>query len=429
MKLNKASGFIAAVASVLVAAGLYYALQGLRQHNLDASIVPTPGSDAQEAIARGAYLARAGNCIACHTVRGGPAYAGGRGIETPFGMVYSRNLTPDTSTGLGTWTANDFWLALHEGRATKGRLLYPACPYPSFTYVTRQDSDALFAYFRSLAPVERTNKDHALRFPYNTQSALVVWRAVFFSPGVAAHDERKSDAWNRGAYLVNGLGHCAACHAPRNAFGATKGDLALSGGHIPMQKWAAPSLATTEDAGVANWEPAHLVQLLKTGVSPRQSVAGPMAEVVFSSTQYLSDADLNAMVAYLQDLPTQSSTREATAPEPPERIDPRVLETGSRIYEQQCADCHGKHGEGSALAYPALAGSALVARTDPTNLVRIIVSGGFPPTTQGNPQPYGMPPFGATLSDLEIAAAITYIRNSWGNAAPAVVDFDVMRAR
>lgn len=385
--------------------------------------------EVQDPIARGAYLARAGNCIGCHTARGGRAFAGGRGIETPFGTVYSRNLTPHGSTGLGTWNADDFWRALHEGSAKGGRLLYPACPFPSFTHVTRQDVDALYAFFRSLPAVERANKENTLRFPYNTQSALEVWRTLFFKPGEDATRAEKSAQWNRGAYLVNGLGHCAACHAPRNAFGATREAHELGGAIIPMQKWYAPALMSSDEVGVSDWKTEHLVQLLKTGVSPQGAVAGPMAEVVFSSTQYLSDADLQAMAMYLQDAPKPAVSAEATSHEPVEPIDPKVLESGARLYDQQCEPCHGKQGQGASHAYPALASSRAVMRPDPTNLVRIVVSGGFPPATQGNPQPYGMPPFGATLTDIEIAAVVTYIRNSWGNQAPVVTDFDVMRAR
>ena len=213
-----------------------------------ASFAATP-----EQVARGAYLAHAGNCAACHTDRGGAAYAGGKGIATPFGTVYASNLTPDAKTGIGTWSAAQFWRAMHNGRAADGRLLYPAFPYPNFTEITRADSDALFAWLRSQVPVTQVDRPHALRFPYNLQASLAVWRALFFTPGVYEPDVERSVQWNRGAYLVRSLGHCAACHSPRNAFGATRDSLELSGGLIPLQNWYAPSLASGEEAGVADW--------------------------------------------------------------------------------------------------------------------------------------------------------------------------------
>ena len=259
---------------------------------------PTP-----EQVARGAYLARAGNCIACHTMRGGAPYAGGRAIETPFGTVFGSNITPDVKTGIGGWTASHFWRAMHNGRSKDGRLLVPAFPYTNFTLVTREDADALFAYLRTLPAVEQPNRAHTLRFPYDTQAALAVWRALFFAPGVHAADPAQSAEWNRGSYLVRGLGHCNACHGGRNVFGATSGSLEMSGGVSPIDQWYAPSLANPAEASVADWETPHVVDLLKTGVSARGSALGPMAEVVFRSTQHLSDADLRAMALYLKSLP------------------------------------------------------------------------------------------------------------------------------
>ncbi|MFP5406098.1 MAG: c-type cytochrome, partial [Gammaproteobacteria bacterium] len=262
------------------------------------AVAPALSSEAE----RGRYLALAGNCAACHTVRGGAPYAGGLGLRTPFGTVYASNLTPDEKTGIGRWNAEQFWQAMHEGRSGDGRLLYPAFPYPNYTEVTREDSDAIFAWLRSLAPVERANQPHELRFPYNTQAALRAWRALFFKPATFQPDDTRSPEWNRGAYLVRGLGHCAACHSTRNIFGAVTEEDLLAGGLIPMQNWYAPSLSAPEEAGVAHWKTGDVVALLRTGVAPTASVMGPMAEVVYGSTQHLSDADLNAIAVFLQEL-------------------------------------------------------------------------------------------------------------------------------
>jgi mono/diheme cytochrome c family protein len=387
------------------------------------SFVATP-----DQVARGAYLARAGDCAACHTDRGGAAFAGGKGIATPFGTLFASNLTPDARTGIGTWSAAQFWRALHNGRSADGRLLYPAFPYPNFTEITRPDADALFAFLRSQVPVTQVNRPHALRFPYGLQASLAVWRALFFSPGVYQPVAGRSAAWNRGAYLVRALGHCAACHSPRNAFGATRDSLELSGGLIPLQNWYAPSLASSAEAGVADWSSADVAALLKTGISPHGAALGPMAEVVFRSTQHLDDADIAAMTEFLRSLPQAP----AHAFEPA-RMDADSRVRGAALYKAHCAACHGAAGEGGGgpdgIVYAPLAGNRKVLLETPANLVHIIVDGGFPPTTAGDPRPYGMPPFGPALTNEEIAVLASYVRGAWGNAAPAVSVLDVLDTR
>ena len=397
------------------------------------TLKPTPAL-----VAQGEYLTRVGNCMACHTVQGGAPFAGGRGIETPFGVVYSSNLTPDKATGLGAWTSAEFWRAMHNGRGKDGRLLYPAFPYTSYTHVTREDSDAIFAYLQSLPPVAQANKAHALRFPYSTQAALGVWRALFFTPADVAQPAASAPQalataqvpdYQRGAYLVNGLGHCAACHTPRNSLGAEQQGQALAGGLIPVQNWLAPALTDAGQAGVQRWPQADVVALLKTGVAPQASVIGPMAEVVFRSTQYLSDADARAMAVYLQALPQHAATpaKQAVAPA-------SVMERGAKVYEAQCAQCHGAQGQGAKdeagqPAFPPLAGNRAVVLADPTNLVRVVLQGGYLPATAGNPRPHGMPPFQHLLGDVDVAAVTTFVRNSWGNQAAGVGTIEVYRAR
>lgn len=420
---------LAILAVLLVAAGAL-----VWHHNFNDGVdvsAPAPAMAPAEKTARverGAYLARAGNCAACHTTRGGTPYAGGRAIETPFGTVYGSNLTPDPATGIGHWNAAEFWRALHHGRSKDGRLLSPAFPYTSTTQVTRADADALFAYLQSLPPVVQSNHPSALRWPYNTQAALAVWRTLYFRPGASSGgpaDPARSAEWNRGAYLVHSLGHCAGCHAPRNALGATDNSADLAGGLIPMQNWYAPALNRATEAGVADWPLADIVQLLKTGQSPRGQVTGPMAEVVQHSTQHLSDADLGAMASYLKSLPP---TGEAAKPAPA-AAGTIKLGRGAKLYENHCAQCHGDQGEGVAGAYPALAGNRAVTMAQATNLVQTVLHGGFAPATAGNPRPYGMPPYVLVLDDAEVAAVLTHLRTSWGHAAGEVTELDVNRVR
>ena len=375
-------------------------------------------------IERGRYLALAGNCAGCHTVRGGAPYAGGLGITTPFGTVYASNLTPDVQQGIGSWSAAHFWRAMHNGRSKDGRLLYPAFPYPSFTRITRADSDSLYAYLRSVPAAAVPNQPHRLRFPYDTQAALAVWRALSFTPTSFVADPAQPAEWNRGAYLVEGLGHCIACHGSRNVLGATEEKRGLSGGLIATENWYAPSLTSKREASVADWEARHVVALLKNGTAPGGSVMGPMADVVYRSTQHLSDADLGAMAVYLQKLPDSTPQADAS---PPARRDTATMERGARIYDQRCAYCHGDAGQGASGAYPALAGSRAVNMATPVNLIQVVRHGGFLPSTSGNPRPYGMPPFGHVLDDNDIAAVLTYVRGAWGNNAPAVTTRDTMQ--
>jgi len=421
MKVGKTALALAVVAAV----GLLAVAAVVWSNRDDAIVAASPSSlDTVALVARGEYLVRAGSCFGCHTEPGGAPYAGGRAIETPFGIVQAPNLTPD-ATGLAAWSSDDFWRALHNGRARDGRLLYPAFPYPNYTRLARADSDAMFAYLQSLAPVAKANLPHALRFPFDQQAALAVWRALFFRPAQFEADGAKSPQWNRGAYLVETLGHCNACHSRRNVFGATAGPLDLAGGLIPIQNWYAPSLYDDAEAGVGDWPASEIVALLKSGVSARGSVQGPMAEVVARSTRYLSDADLAAMAAYLGALPGASER----APPADDRTASVANPRGAKLYADHCAACHGERGEGVAGAYPALARNRAVAISPPSNLVHIVLRGGFGPTTAGNPRPFGMPPFATVLSDQEVADVLSHLRASWGHRANAVSTLEVGRYR
>lgn len=407
------------IAIVLLAAA---ALAWPRAEHIPASSPQAYALDTAN-IERGAYLARAGDCIACHTARGGVAYAGGRALETPFGRFYGPNLTPDKETGIGDWSADDFWHALHNGIGKDGRLLYPAFPYTNYTKVTRADSDALFAYFRSLAPQRQPNRPHELDFPYDSQALLAGWRLLYFKPGVHEAQPARGAEWNRGAYLVEGLGHCSACHSTRNRFGANRDG--LDGGLIPTLGWYAPSLTSGREAGLGDWDKEHIVALLGTGISPRGSATGPMAEVVARSLQHLTPDDLGAMASYLTSLPATPAQRVDRVPPANEQ----VLAEGRRIYEARCAQCHGDDGRGKLPAYPPLAGNRAVTLSPAVNAIRMTVNGGFPPGTKGNPRPYGMPPFGHELDDAQVAAVLSWIRVSWGNTAPPVTAVEVNRYR
>ncbi|HWI83903.1 c-type cytochrome [Ramlibacter sp.] len=403
-------------------------LAGVLLLNLRGETGGRPGAEAPatpESVARGAYLARLGNCMACHTGRGGAPFAGGRAIDTPFGTVYASNLTPHPRAGIGGWSRDDFWRALHEGRSRDGRLLTPAFPYANYTRVARADADALYDYLRSLPAVDRANTPHRLRWPYSTQAALAVWRALYFTPADAPARAPVGER-ERGAYLVQALGHCAACHSARNALGASSNMMDLSGGLIPMQNWYAPALNSPSEAGVADWPLAEIERLLASGVSASATVLGPMAEVVLHSTQHLTPADLRAMAVHLQSLPQHEA---GAAPPTGPRASSQLMARGAKLYGDRCASCHGERGEGVRGAYPALAGNRAVTLPVTANLVQVVLHGGFAPATAGNPRPFGMPPFATLMSDADVAAVLSYVRGAWGNQAPAVSELDVGRQR
>jgi len=367
-------------------------------------------------VERGEYLARAGDCVACHTQAGEPEFSGGKAIPTPFGNIYSSNLTSDDATGLGQWNADDFWQALHHGKSRDGRSLYPAFPYPSYSHMTRDDSDALFAYLQGVPAVKQQPPAHELVFPYNTQLALNVWRLLFFRPDVFVADPARSESWNRGAYLVTGPGHCSACHTPRGRFGNSQSQHELAGAHIDGLDWDALSL---RQGSLPKEDKDALVELLKRGENERDVLSGPMAEVVLHSLQYLDREDLGAMVEYLSSLPA------AQAPLSPQlsvsaSYAEELYQSGAQVYGEHCVDCHGEDGHGEPYRYPALAGNTGVTAGSPNNAIRSLMGGGFGASTTERPRPYGMPPFAHQLDDQQAAAVLTYIRRSWGNQASAV---------
>ncbi len=379
---------------------------------------PAAPDPTTQVIDKGEYLARAGDCVACHTQPGGKEFAGGRPMPTPFGALYVPNITPDEETGIGAWTPDEFYRMMHTGVARDGTLLYPAMPFASYTRVTRADSDAIYAYLMSVPPVSQKNRPHELKFPFNNRNLLLGWRTLYFEEGEYQPDPRQSAEWNRGAYLVEGLGHCTMCHTAINALGGTSESKEFEGGMIPNQNWYAPSLRSNREAGLGNWEIQDIVDLLQAGASHRGTTYGPMAEVVYNSLQYMSDADVRAMAVYLKALPQ----RDAEPPPSSQArlVSPDVMELGRKVYVQQCAVCHGDEGKGQAPAYPPLAGNQSITMASPVNSIRMVLNGGYPPGTKKNSRPHGMPPFNHVLNDEAVAAVVTYIRVAWDNSGTPV---------
>lgn len=412
---------------VFVVLGLLALLSGC-QNEPAATTTAQAKPVSEKLVAQGQYLLRAGDCQACHTRPGGKAYAGGRVVPTPFGNIYSPNITPDRDSGIGAWSGDDFWRALHEGKSRDGKLLYPAFPFDSFTRVRRADIDAMFAALKQLDPVPEKNRAPNLSFPYDQRKLLLAWRALYFDQGVHQDNPAKSAEWNRGAYLVNGLGHCKACHTPRNFLGANKSDRKLAGSLIPVQNWYAPNLHTGPGGGLHGWQSRDIVALLKTGRSARGTAFGPMAEVVSQSLQYLHDDDLQAIATYLLDQPHTQAAAAFTGLHPSRQEAAELVDQGHELYSRHCADCHGKSGEGKGGVYPPLAGNTALLG-NPVNAIRAVLLGGFEPTTQANPRPYSMPPFAPQLDDRQVAAVVSYLRQSFGNRADAVSPQTVAKYR
>lgn len=410
----------ARIALVIGAIGLAAAgaLYFLRPGALPQSTATVQLDASTQLINKGEYLARLGDCIACHTEPNGPAFAGGRAMPTPFGALYVPNITPDDETGIGLYTAEEFYRMMHQGITRDGELMYPAMPYPSYTQVTREDSDAIYAYLMSITPVKKQNREHELRFPYNKRDLLIGWRSLYFKEEEFKPDPQQTVEWNRGAYLVKGLGHCSMCHTAVNALGGSSEAKAFEGGMIPNQNWYAPSLTSNREAGLGNWSIKEITDLLQAGVSHRGTVYGPMAEVVFNSLQYMTDDDARAMAVYLKSLPQKDTTPPPT--NQARLVSPETMELGRKVYVAQCAMCHGTEGRGQPPAYPLLANNQSITMESPVNAIRMVLNGGYPPGTRKNPRPHGMPPFAHILNDEEVAAVTTYIRVAWGNSGTPV---------
>ena len=380
-------------------------------------------SNAWTTVQRGLYLTRMGDCAACHTAEPERPFAGDRELPTPFGTIYSANITPDAATGIGDWTPETFYRAMNEGIGEDGEALYPAFPYTHFTYVTRADSDAIFAYLQTLEPVRNVVRAPDMLPLVNMRVSVRAWNLLNFEDKDFIPDSEKSADWNRGRYLVEGLGHCSSCHSPRNLMGAEKdGAERFTGGMA--EGWFAPSLRTGDAGGIGDWSRDELKSFLKHGRNGRTAAIGPMAEVVEKSTRWMTDADLEAVVTYLKDLPLDPV--EPVETESPDRT---VLDFGAEIYATQCSACHGPNGKGVPGMFGALADSSLVESSNPTTVLRLILEGVRAAPTGAYPTPQAMPPFDWKLSDGEVAAVATYVRNAFGNRAAPVTGDDVADLR
>ena len=382
------------------------------------SAIVRPAADAP-LVERGRYLAAAGDCAGCHTTEGGAPYAGGRPLATPFGTVLSANLTPD-ATGLKGWTADQFHRAMTQGISANGDHLYPAFPYNYFARMPRADTDALFAWLQSLPPTPNRLQRNQLPFPFNIRALMSVWNMLYLDKAEFKPDPAHDEPWNRGAYLVQGPGHCAACHTPKTVLGGPKDAHDLHGGEFGT--WFAPDLTANGRTGLGGWTRDELVQFLRTGRNAHASASGEMGLVVQDSTSQLADDDLQAIATWLGD-------RAASPPASMTPPDTALMKAGEAIFVDQCSACHLMRGQGQTLAFPPLARSANLQQTDPTTALHIILAGAQASPTRAQPTPFTMPAFAWKLDDRQVAAVATYVRNEWGNAAPAVTPDQVEKLR
>jgi alcohol dehydrogenase (quinone), cytochrome c subunit len=384
---------------------------------------------------QGEYLARAGDCVACHSVPGGKAFAGGLKMGSPLGNIYSTNITPDPETGIGNYSLEDFDRAVRRGVAKDGHRLYPAMPYPSYAKLTDADVAALYRFFmKEVPPVHQENLKNEIPSFLSFRWPLAIWSLVFTSSSSYVAKSGHDAEWNRGAYLVQGLGHCGGCHTPRGfAFQEKALDdsstVYLSG--ALLDAWYAPDLRGNVRTGLGGWSKDDLADFLKNGHNRAETAFGSMIDVVNNSTPYLSDNDINAIAVYLKSLPA-TSTQEPVAYDAATTAalqSGHASQPGAAIYTGNCANCHGFDGKGFGPYMPELAGNPIVLDNDPSSLINLVLNGSNPLVVKGTPEPYRMPQFRRQYSDQEIADVVTFIRNGWGNQAPAVTASEVVNLR
>lgn len=410
---------LAALGAAITATTLVFAQPNSSPQTSPAPAQQPPGAS-QSQVQRGEYLADLGDCVACHTQEGGARFAGGRPVQTPFGTIVSANITPDKDSGIGDWTADQFYRAMHEGIDDEGKHLYPAFPYNYYTNVAREDSDAILAYLKSLPPVRHQFKRDELRFPFNIRALMIGWNVLFLHKGPYRPDPSKSAQWNRGAYLVEGLGHCEACHTPQNFMGAPKKDEAFRGGRFAQ--WFAPDITGNKRVGIGEWDDKSLRDFLRSGTNVHSAATAEMGEVVAFSTARMSDADLDAVIAYLRSLGA-SPDRKVQQP------DQSVMHVGQAIWQDQCSACHQMDASGVPRFFPPIKQDANLQQPDPTSIVHFILAGARKMPTDRAPTPLTMPAFYWKLDDAQVAAVATYARNSWGNAADPVTADQVKKLR
>jgi len=369
---------------------------------------------------RGQYLVAAGDCLSCHLREGGEPFAGGLGLNTPFGAIYTSNITPDRQTGIGAWTGDQFYRAMHDGKGAHGENLYPAFPYPWFRRASRADDDAIFAYLMTVPAVSYTPPQNNLPFPFNIRGSVGAWNLLFLDSHDFQSDPGRSAEWNRGAYLVKGLGHCGACHTPKNSFGADKSKQEFHGGKL--DNWVAPDLTGNSRMGLGDWSVEDIVEFLATGRNSRAAAGGAMAEVITYSTSLLNDADRHAIAVYLKSQPASAAITASTP-------DSGAMRRGAEIYSDACSSCHLENGVGQPRVFPPLGKDAMLQQSDPTGLEHVILGGTRIGISASRPSPLSMPSFAWKLTDQEIADVSTFIRNSWGNRAAQVSASDVRDLR
>lgn len=372
-------------------------------------------------VQRGRYLASVADCAACHTQHDAAAYAGGRPIPTPFGNVLAANITPDSQTGIGSWSDAQFDAAVRLGRAPDGSRLYPAMPFPYYARMTHDDVLAIRAFLNTLPPVHHAVQSDQLPFPFDIRASMAVWDALYFDPEPFKPNPDKSAQWNRGAYLVLGPGHCGACHTPKNALGGDRKQQQLQG--YSVQGWFAPDISGDPDLGLGHWSAADVVAYLRTGHNRIAAASGPMGEEVADSSSRMTDADLEAIALYLKDQPGVTPATKPLGSGDPEMV------AGGAIYRDLCSACHAPDGSGVPYLIPNLALSSSVASREPTSILRVVIHGAQSVATADEPTAPAMPAFGWQLTDAQIAAVTTFIRNSWGHAAPALTAGEVHKAR
>ena len=368
----------------------------------------TPDADQ---VRRGQYLVAAGDCMSCHLREGGEPFAGGLALKTPFGVIYSSNITPDPQTGIGAWTGEQFYHAMHDGKGVHGENLYPAFPYPWFRRASRADDDAIFAYLKTTPAVMYTPPQNQLPFPLSIRSMVGAWNLLFFDSRDYRTDPGQSAEWNRGAYLVNGLGHCGGCHTPKNTFGGDKSRQNLYGGDL--DNWVAPDLTSNTRTGLGRWNIEDITEFLRTGRNAHAAAGGAMADVITYSTSLMNDDDRRAIATYLKG--EAASPDSATSPP-----DAGAMQRGAEIYSDACASCHLENGVGQPRLFPPLGHDAVLQQADPTGLEHLILAGVRVGTSPSRPSPLTMPSFAWKLTDQEIADVSTFIRNGWGNRAAPI---------
>jgi mono/diheme cytochrome c family protein len=373
-------------------------------------------------IERGRYLSVLGDCASCHTVPGsGQPFAGGRAIETPFGNIDAPNITPDRETGIGAWSDDEFDAAVRHGIGRDGSRLYPAMPYNAYAKMSRDDVLAIRAYLNTVTPVKNAVVADQLPFPFDIRATMRVWDALYFDNGRYTPDPQKSPEWNRGAFLVEGPAHCGACHTPKTFLGGDKTKELFEGS--ALQGWFAPDITNDSRRGLGNWSIDDITAYLKTGHNRITAATGPMAEAIELSTSNMNDADLKAIATYLKSIPGHPAAASPVKPDDP------VMVAGGAIYRDQCSACHALDGRGVPQLFPSIGDSSIVRSDDPSSLIRIVLRGARSAATNKEPTAPGMPAYGWQLSDEQLAAVLTFIRNNWGAAAAPVSAQDISRAR